>query len=1360
MAAATLSRMRYGSAVLLLGLLSEGVNSQNASNIQLDIPPQVGIVNDTWFWSTPLEVDPNMDITPPNWGQALINSTYPADLVGSPSYNASLAENGTVLIARSRLRKRQGPFTLRIMPLGASITAGVHSKPEDGYRKHVRDWLRQAGFPVNMVGSQRNPTGSMANGAHEGFPGLRIVEVHDKLTKDGWLDHKPNVVLLHLGTNNCVQNRDLNTGADDLSDLVKDISAKVKGVHIVISTLGPLHDSASHRRCQTILNPGIRRAYAHLLEDGYSVSLVDFGDPNGYISQSDINNDDGVHPTNAGYVKYATLWYYAIREAYQAGHILAPESTDYPDKGGPNSGNHCDKIAGKAYGPVKSQFGKAGQDDGSYSHASQHVGFLQWQGPGDSKAVTIFGIKDNKDRRHIQDDLLYYISKNDPLYRDDDPNYGGTNGKIWRNVGDGTFAREPVKLYVDDGPGCLTRGVRWADVNNDGLDDYICIGAEGNMYVSINRGDAKFEFIGLYKEVPAGYSQENVLIADIDGDGRADYCVTAANGDISCWRNGGTDQDKPTFWQETGVLFRGKGMGDISGTRFVDINGDGRSDWIWIHEDTGATRIFTNGRGRYDGLVPYWREAISAHAGTGEDRARESIRLPRLFPRTMGTRADYVRIRVTQSGTAKHKYHYTFELWENLGSGGTKEKADGNRYCDMRNTGRDDLLWLKSTGELSFWPNDNTNGHLSKPWNWGKSYSVLNINADGGARDRRNVHLADWNGDGKCDVIYHDTITGWAEWWKNTYTSQVGVGFQYQGWIDKAICSTGTGVGLFDLGLRFADIDGDRRADWLCMEPDGRTHGYLNHALGVSELGQIKKSEGHERANHRWADVNGDGRADLLWVDGLTGDTEVWQNEGIQAQTVSGSRLLWTPKGKQYVGQTRSGNQYYPDFDGDGRADLHKINPVTNLGETLFNICPGGAPGTDDPDTFTEPKVPADPLVDHGDPWDPTNSQCQQAPTYCDLYNCTEPGEHDLGDDGGTTLSKRQGSGKPPPGKGGNGYTSRDSINIGVPGFPGLYIQPLNYPQWRRWLADTPGLVHRLRWIDPRACLDDDTVQSISADDPNGGFSNPLPPEWETARPNGIESDHVIDLQVMALFLLFAMTGQHLDGTTSLLTLLDPSHFSTEWRQAHVGTTAPNYEAYIMEVFGSRSNPTVLIPIPANINNAKGRVFGLQNPLEPDTLADRAEAVAINNDNSAMAAALRPLQNLLGVYDYLNAQGTSSAIDSVQSRIGDRFQIIGQQNNNWIMVAPLWNEWWPRFMPQAVQLSYEYAYNLINVVTGDLGGLNTALARSTRVLLSILVDDLPTRIHFGATSPSPRADLKKRENTNTNDVLPAAPAPT
>jgi hypothetical protein len=56
------------------------------------------------------------------------------------------------------------------------------------------------------------------------------------------------------------------------------------------------------------------------------------------------------------------------------------------------------------------------------------------------------------------------------------------------------------------------------------------------------------------------------------------------------------------------------------------------------------------------------------------------------------------------------------------------------------------------------------------------------------------------------------------------------------------------------------------------MEKSGRTTGILNTATGLQDVGQVKGPVGLDRANHQFADVNGDGRADYLWVDKFTGE--------------------------------------------------------------------------------------------------------------------------------------------------------------------------------------------------------------------------------------------------------------------------------------------------------------------------------------------------------------------------------------------------------------------------------------------------------------------------------------------------------
>jgi hypothetical protein len=53
------------------------------------------------------------------------------------------------------------------------------------------------------------------------------------------------------------------------------------------------------------------------------------------------------------------------------------------------------------------------------------------------------------------------------------------------------------------------------------------------------------------------------------------------------------------------------------------------------------------------------------------------------------------------------------------------------------------------------------------------------------------------------------------------------------------------------------------------MYPNGRSAGWLNKPNELQTMpstipNQIKVSEGFDRAQHRWADVNGDGKVDLM----------------------------------------------------------------------------------------------------------------------------------------------------------------------------------------------------------------------------------------------------------------------------------------------------------------------------------------------------------------------------------------------------------------------------------------------------------------------------------------------------------------
>lgn len=203
-------------------------------------------------------------------------------------------------------------------------------------------------------------------------------------------------------------------------------------------------------------------------------------------------------------------------------------------------------------------------------------------------------------------------------------------------------------------------------------------------------------------------------------------------------------------------------------------------------------------------------------------------------------------------------------------------QGDGAYWGDMRNRGVDDYIWISPKGVINVFPNQNTKDDTSRDVSrgiWGPVIRALET-----GMDRRALHIGDWDGDGHDDVIGVDKRTGKLTIW---ITNWDGKKFSFnKKTIDRELCKEGWGIGYFDNGHHFADIryafyypvmelleyvlmsidlfSGDGRVDYLCMERDGRVTGWINH--GNKDLiyeGQVKFSEGWDRANLQFADVNG-----------------------------------------------------------------------------------------------------------------------------------------------------------------------------------------------------------------------------------------------------------------------------------------------------------------------------------------------------------------------------------------------------------------------------------------------------------------------------------------------------------------------
>src|SRR5688500_13908268 len=145
---------------------------------------------------------------------------------------------------------------VRVMPLGESITEGT--QVPGGYRNGLWQRLVNGRYTVDYVGSQFNGPSSLGDHDHEGHPGWRIDQIDANIV--GWLSrYQPRSVLLHIGTNDVLQNYNVSTAPARLSTLIDHITNAVPGAEVFVAQITPLANRGQETMVQTFNSqiPGI-----------------------------------------------------------------------------------------------------------------------------------------------------------------------------------------------------------------------------------------------------------------------------------------------------------------------------------------------------------------------------------------------------------------------------------------------------------------------------------------------------------------------------------------------------------------------------------------------------------------------------------------------------------------------------------------------------------------------------------------------------------------------------------------------------------------------------------------------------------------------------------------------------------------------------------------------------------------------------------------------------------------------------------------------------------------------------------------------------------------------------------------------
>ena len=202
------------------------------------------------------------------------------------------------------------PPPVRIMPVGDSITYGASPGGDipGGYRNKLYQSLSAAGFAVDYVGSQSsNPATTLPDSDHEGHPGWTISQIDQNIT--GWLGTiaDPDVILLHIGTNDFGIGYDTPNSINRLDALLTKMATLRPYAHIIVTNLMERNEPYNSQ-IQAQFNPYVQARVNAQAALGRRVSYLDMRSA---VPIADM--PDSLHPNQTGYNLMADAWLPAIQ---------------------------------------------------------------------------------------------------------------------------------------------------------------------------------------------------------------------------------------------------------------------------------------------------------------------------------------------------------------------------------------------------------------------------------------------------------------------------------------------------------------------------------------------------------------------------------------------------------------------------------------------------------------------------------------------------------------------------------------------------------------------------------------------------------------------------------------------------------------------------------------------------------------------------------------------------------------------------------------------------------------------------------------------------------------------------------------
>lgn len=441
------------------------------------------------------------------------------------------------------------------------------------------------------------------------------------------------------------------------------------------------------------------------------------------------------------------------------------------------------------------------------------------------------------------------------------------------------FQTPATSWLTEDGEDLYSGGIadneHWADMNGDGRTDRVWKPSNKNdIWVALANGagtgfnnPSKWLDDEVVPDSHVVYSQGGVreIFADANGDGLTDYLWQPDNADNRLYvaLNTGSDLQAPTVWlrgsvsspslphQTTLDLYYDVGASNGRHEAFVDLNGDGLVDKVWRpYGENDYYVAVNNGTSFYAPVLWYdanWDSVLSSsYEGKREyyvdvtgDGLPERVWIPKADSSNSSTKDIYVAVNTGSTFVAA-------TLWmdgDALDIDALSEEPHWEGFTDLNGDGLADRYWMPDgLSPKAFYVALSTGIGFAAPTVWLQDYtsSGIDIYSKGG----KSEYFMDVNDDGYVDRV----------WRPNDNEQRIYVALSTgSAFLEPSIWLTGTTAGknvasANEAHETFADVNGDGLPDrvWIPSNATNDIYVSLNQAKPSSELMKITNGFGHE----------------------------------------------------------------------------------------------------------------------------------------------------------------------------------------------------------------------------------------------------------------------------------------------------------------------------------------------------------------------------------------------------------------------------------------------------------------------------------------------------------------------------------